>query len=170
MIKEHKIILIFLIAIIAIIISLIVITRLNSVKSPLISKDQLSSDSTKKTRIFRSSSAMKFSAEIPNKFNIKERFGSVILTTDNGEILIGQNGTNFDNLKDFINNHPHNLALKLKNQQDLAVNGLEGMSGYIDDTKNYFIYADYTVYFLSTSSEELYADLDQIAQSFRYTP
>src|SRR3989338_6411931 len=58
----------------------------------------------------------------------------------------------------------------------LIINGLNSLSRIIKFSeegiiqKSYYIYVNNSVYILSTKSESLYLALDQIAQSFRYTP
>jgi len=62
-------------------------------------------------------------------------------------------------------------------KKELVINGYQAASrnevrGGINK-KAYYIYVsdvDKIVYVFSTKSESLYSDLDQIAQSFRYTP
>lgn len=126
--------------------------------------------SSEQTKKFQSSNVLKFSIILPNTYEIEEKFGSVNISTSKGKILISQNGTNFENLKDYIKNSRNNLETRIQNKNTLEINGMESIFGNIDREKVYLIYKDYTVYSLSTSSESLYDDLDQIAQSFRYAP
>ncbi|MBU0569898.1 hypothetical protein KKB40_03895 [Patescibacteria group bacterium] len=125
---------------------------------------------TQDLKTFRSSEIMDFSIQIPREYEVTEKFGSVTIVTEEGEIHIGQNGTNFDNLNDFIKNSRNNLEDRIKNRKDLTINDLESAVGFIDEEKTYFIYKEYNVYILSAKVESLYNDLDQIAQSFRYVP
>ena len=121
-------------------------------------------------KTFQSSSVMKFSITLPNNFLVEERFGSVRIETPTGEILIGQNGTNFNDLIGYIENSQNNFKSRIVNREDLIINGLESIKGIIEDESVYLIYADYRVYSISTRTQPLYDDLDQIAQSFRYVP
>lgn len=136
-----------------------------------VSTDKQQSQTTQdQTKTFQSSSVMKFQISVPTSHEITEKFGSATISTPNGNILIGQNGTNFDNLKNYISNSNNNLEDRIKNKKELKINGLDVVSGVIENRKTYFIYSDFRVYILSTDSESLFTDLDQIAQSFRYMP
>ena len=128
------------------------------------------SPTQRKTKIFKSSEIMKFSIVVPYRYEVLEKFGSVTINTKDGKILVGRNGTNFDNLRDYIKNSRNNLENTLFETEYLVINGLEGMSGKIGIEKIYFIYAENMVYIISTSSSALFEDLDKIAQSFRYAP
>ena len=81
-----------------------------------------------------------------------------------------QNGTNANNLKDYIKNSRNNLVDRIKNQKELSINDLEALVGQIDTERVYFIYVENKVYMLSTASQSLYDELDQITQSFKYNP
>ena len=121
------------------------------------------------TKIYESKN-LKISMEVPPSSEIVENLGSLIIKSEGGKISIGQNGTNFNNLNDYIVNSRNNLQSRLLNRKELIINGLEAVSGDIDNEKLYLIYTDYNVYHISTTSPELFGDLDEIAQSFKYTP
>lgn len=53
-------------------------------------------------KTFKSSSTMDFTIKVPLKYEIEEKAVSVVLSSTEGNILIGQNGTNFDNLQDYL--------------------------------------------------------------------
>ena len=113
---------------------------------------------------------MKFSIELPNNFFAEEKLGSVIINSPEGKIFIDKNGTNFGNLDDYLSDLSIKNKIELKTQTKLTITGLDAIAGFIDQEKNYYVYADNSVFLLSTTSESLYPDLDQIAQSFRYIP
>lgn len=121
-------------------------------------------------KTFKASSAMDFTIELSSNYQIIEDGPTVIISGQNGRILVGQNGTDYDNLKDYIKNSKNDLEDLLSRRNNLIINGLESINGFIDKEKIYLIYIDNKVYFLSTTDVELYPDLDQIAQSFQYTP
>lgn len=122
-------------------------------------------------KIFRSSDVMDFEIKVPINYEVSEKMGSVTVLSENNEIiLIGRNGTNFDNLEDYIELSRNNLKNRVTNQNRLTINGLNTVSGFIEKEKVYFIYTPYFVYILSTKNPNLYSTLDQIAKSFRYTP
>lgn len=129
-----------------------------------------STKSAEQTKTFQSSSVMKFTIELPINYKANEKFGSVTINTDTRQILIGQNGTNFNNLQDYIKNSRNNLDTRLTNRKNLKINGLDATFGFIGEERIYLIYAENTVYSISTKSSSLFDDLDQIAQTFRYTP
>ena len=113
---------------------------------------------------------MDFTIQIPEAYLATERMGGAILSEANREISIGRNSTNFERLEEFIKDSEGTSYDRLKEKKNLNINGLESMSGFIDNEKIYFIYSEYNVYLLSTKDKTLYSDLDQIAQSFKYTP
>lgn len=134
------------------------------------STELISTNSAEQTTIFKSSSTMKFSIKVPSSYKVSEKLGSVTINTETGQILISRNGTNFDNLKDYINYSQNNLKNRMKNQQELTINELDAISASIDNENIYYIYTENAVYSISTSTEALFDDLDKIAQSFKYTP
>lgn len=113
---------------------------------------------------------LKISITVPFNFEIVENLGSLMLRTKDENISIGQNGTNFNNLTDYILYSRNNLQSRMLDRRELTINGLEAASGNVDNEKLYLIYTDYNVYHISTTSQELFDDLDKIAQSFKYTP
>lgn len=141
----------------------------NSSLSPI--NQSTKTNTTKQTKTFRSSNVMKLTIELPVDYQVTERLGSVtILSPKDEQIYIERNGTNFSNLQDYIKNSRNNIDIKLQNRQYLRINGLEAVSGFIDGEKIYFILAENVVYLISTKNSSLFTDLDQLAQSFRYTP
>lgn len=127
---------------------------------------------TPQLKTFKSSSVMDFNVEVPNEFSVEEKHGSVIISNQNEKISILQNGTNFKNINDYLEFLKEKNRFRLTDEKSLQINGLSVVTGFIEDEKIYLIFSkeNYTVYSLSTKSKDLYSDLDQIAQSFRYTP
>jgi hypothetical protein len=127
-------------------------------------------------KTFRSSEILSFEILVPETYSIDEELGFVTIKSNEGEIVIGRNGTEYDDLEKYITNNRNSLGDRLRESEMFEINGLEGVSGFLDvagsDTaeKAYYIYADYSVYLLYTRNLELYDDLDQIAGSFRYMP
>lgn len=122
------------------------------------------------TKTFHSSNVMKFSISVPASYNVIEKLGAVTISTPNGKIYIDRNGTNFDNLEDYLEDLNQKNKTILSQKLNLKIDDLIVISGIIDKRKIYFIYKNYFVYTLSTDSEALFDDLDQIAQSFNYIP
>jgi len=114
---------------------------------------------------------MDFTIQVPANYAVEEKLGGVkIISNNNSEITIGFNSTNYDNLKDYYNNSPNRFNDRVKQKNDLEINGLQGIKSLFEDHVTYFIYTKNRVYIISTSFSSLYSDLDQIALSFRYTP
>lgn len=127
--------------------------------------------STPNTKTFKSSEVMKFSVDLPNEFSAVENLGRVTIKSDSQrEIYINQVGTNFENVSAYLKDLQNKNNFTLMNEKIMKINNLEAISGNKGKEKIYFIYTSYDIKTISTTSEELYDDLDQIAQSFRYTP
>lgn len=109
---------------------------------------------------------------------INEDYNEVSIVRSEGIIQIGKIGTNFNTLNDYISDLIDKNDLLSEVQEELFINGSPAIRTVIKfpvskakDQKMYFIYpTERTVYTLSTDSEVLYDDLDQIARSFRYIP
>ncbi len=123
-----------------------------------------------KTKIFRSSSVMKFSITLPASYNIEEKFAKVTISAPIGDIYINQIGTNYDNFEEFLQWVKEENKLSLIEEKKLTINNLPAMLWQKTDERLYIIYHENTIYTISTKSKSLYTSLDQIAQSFRYTP
>ena len=133
-------------------------------------QSNISLNESQHTKTFQSSDVMDFSIIVPADYEVIEKLGSANIIADGeNNILIGRNGTNFNNLDDYIKNSRNNLEPRLLKRESMIINGLETVSGVVNNEKIYFIYAQNVVYTLSTENESLFDDLDQIAQSFRYT-
>ena len=126
--------------------------------------------SDQKLKTFKSSSTMDFTIQVPNNYQVNEKFGSVTISSNGGYIYIDMNGTNFNNINDYLNALHNDNKVILEKQKNMIINDLQVVSGFIGKDKNYYIYTDGIVYLLFTNSESLYANLDLIAQTFRYTP
>lgn len=156
--------LIILIVILALLLSMIALNK----PKPIPNSSQLPA-STNQTNTFHSK-ILKFTISLPNNYLAQEKLGSVAINTNTGTITIGQNGTNYSNLKDYIENSRNDLKNSISNKNDQIIYGLEAVSGFIGKEKTYLIYANNRVYFISTKDPYSFNDLDQIAQSFRYIP
>ena len=127
-------------------------------------------------KTFKSSSAMDFTVQIPQDYDIDEKLTHIDFR--NKKDFIGVDRTDasgFNSLKDFLAYVDDKNKLKLTPTiKELKINGqpaitrmeVRGSIRY----KMYYIHADNWVYVFSTKSESLDSDLDQIAQSFKYTP
>lgn len=128
------------------------------------------------TKEFKSSDLLDFTVDIPNGNLVTEKQSVVVISSSFGDITVYRNSTEFDNLGDYLKFVEEMNKLGVTARKSLVINGFDAQSSLIglnnseDREKNYSIYVDSQIYVLSTSSEALYDDLDQIAQSFRYTP
>ncbi len=127
---------------------------------------------TPTTTKFQSSSALKFSVDVPANLVAVDNNGYVQVANEEGKILIIRNGSFFNNLKEYLSDLEAKNGFILSNKDTVSMSQTETITGNIGDEKNYFIMPEgsYAVYILSTKSPQLYSALDQIAKSFRYTP
>jgi len=122
------------------------------------------------------SRTMKFMIQVPDAFELKDNITDVDLKTPLGKITIVKNGTNFNNLRTYIADFDSKRKLEVNENKWETINDNEALSRlvhFIDSDvkqKSYYIYSNYNVFIISTTSESLYSDLNQIAQSFRYIP
>lgn len=122
------------------------------------------------------SKSMQFSIQIPTIFKIEDDMTSISLTSSTGAITITRNGTNFEDLDDYIKDFDFKRKLVSSSTQKIIIGGLESLVRIVKfpdeeiQQKSYYMYNENNVYILSTNSQSLYPTLDQIAQSFRYTP
>lgn len=122
------------------------------------------------------SEEMKFSIHIPSKFQVEDLEIKLILSYYGKEISMIRNGTNYDNLTDYLVNFDKKRNLVVSEVKRVLIDGKDVLVRMLEfpeekiKQKAYYVYVDNWVYILSTSSEDLYGDLDQIVQSFRYMP
>lgn len=147
-------------------------------KSPLTqSSPQPTATSTSvQTKNFQSKS-LKFSIDIPPNLEVEERITNVIFKQATMELKIARNGTNFEELDDFLKDLATKNKMTISNKESLNINGLTAVKGTVKfpggpttGELTYYIKTDFAVYIISTANQPLFDDLDQIAQSFRYTP
>lgn len=122
------------------------------------------------------SDSMKISFEVPAGSNLEDKFASIEIKNDNGSIFLDRNGTNHSNINDYLSDLNKKNKTSVISDQSHRINNYDVVQEEIvyDNEKNinmliYFIYIDNFVYSISTSSPELFDELDQIAQSFKYT-
>ena len=139
---------------------------------------QVASPSPKQNLKTFQSKFLKFSILIPKSYETNETLSYVDLIQGQLKINISKNSTNFLKVTDYVNDFDKKrVRLNVKNEKIGNINELESISrleeftsGPITQQKIYYFYTDNKVYTISTSSPSLYPDLDQIAQSFHYTP
>jgi len=171
--------LIILVLVVAMVILAVFILSLKSNKTsitPPVLQSNTTVSSGEQTRIYKSKD-LKFSVSIPSRFQVEEKFTTVFMKNVSGEILLSRVATNFENLNNYLDDLSKKNKILITDKKELTINQYDSIRGKIqyssleNPTKtSYFIYVDNWVYSFSTSSPTLFDDLDQIAQSFRYTP
>jgi hypothetical protein len=145
--------------------------------NPTIPTPQPTSQATPDQTKTYHSKTLKISFSYPSDFQVEEKFTTISLKNNAGVVLISRNGTNFSNIESYLKDSDSKVNLKVDQENKFTAGDLDHVtrieqftSGSINKHKIDFIYKDYNIYSISTSSEELYDELDQIAQSFRYIP
>lgn len=130
----------------------------------------------KQTKTFQSEN-LKFSLNLPAGFTAKDEPSRITIDSDKGKIYVNRNGTQHEDLDNYLKEFDQQTKLNITADEKLTINNYQARSRIFKNTdvtkgqeKIYFIYADNFVYKISTTSESLFDDLDQIAQSFQYTP
>lgn len=121
------------------------------------------------------SPTMNFSISYPAFFELNDNGIEVSLKNEEGEIEIVRNGTtdmkpesilsNFDGMRNPIS------VISSQNNSLSGYTGILRQEEYPNlgvSKKTQYIFLPGTMFVLSTSSENLYDELDQVAQSFRY--
>jgi hypothetical protein len=127
------------------------------------------------------SRALKITFMVPSGFQIEESvYGNgITIKNDIGSIEIGRGGTNSTTLDEAVNEAERRDSPPIKfENKHVTINGLDSVVVYETDPVNpalnaklyYFYPAKYFGYSISTSTSSLYPILDQVAQSFHYTP
>lgn len=126
-------------------------------------------------RLFQSKN-LQLSVQIPENFEIQDDPLTLTLISSTGSILVVRNGTDFSNLEDYMREFDtrRNLkvltsAIKKIKEYDATFRTVEFPDERITQRSAY-IYIKNSVYIFSTQSKNLYDTLDQIANSFEYTP
>lgn len=119
-------------------------------------------------------SELGFKITFSSKYVINQTPSSVVLTSNDRSIILSTSGTNFENINDYL------VDLRIKNnlnileegrfsEQTLGIIKTKILNNDLEERVTYFIMPDkWTVYTFSTSSPELYGDLEKIVQSFEY--
>ncbi len=145
---------------------------LNSQKSRI--NEQRPQITTNQIKTFQSKN-LKFSISLKPDYKINEKAGRIELLNSGGVINIDRNGTNFDNLKEYLNDLDKRNRVEIVKEEYKTINNystvfrkLKFPSGEIQ--QGYTLFIDNWVYNIYSNVESLFTNLDQIVQSFRYTP
>jgi len=152
------------------------VNKENKTSVPSQSKPNATIDTRERTKIFQSK-LLKLNIAVPTTFNVKDEGIRLLISNPDGMIILSRNGTQFNLLDDYIKDFDIKHKTQVLNEKMLTINAhpaFNRIMKYPGSTpvgdKIYFIYVGDAVYHISTSSPVLFDDLDQIAQSFRYTP
>lgn len=121
---------------------------------------------------------LKFGLKVPTGFQITDTLTYIDLIKGQSKINISKNSTNYSNVIDYVKDFDDKrIGVHIENEEMIKIGDLNSLkrienftSGPISQQKIYYILVDSKVYSISTTSQILYDELDQIAQSFRYTP
>ncbi len=152
--------------------ALLVLFVLPSIQAPIDNNGQ--SGNTQSKQYY--SKLMKFWMEVPQDFGVDDQGVSLVLSKGDKTIVVDRNGTNYESLDKYMAFFDSTRNLKVIESEKVEIDNkeafirIEAFPNQSITEKSYFIYNNGVVYIFSTQSESLYADLDQIAQSFRYVP
>jgi hypothetical protein len=121
------------------------------------------------------SDTLDISFVLPENYTITESGNFITLILDHDVINIDRIGTNYSDVTNHINALEKKNNLNIINRKiiagkyDIIRTNIINPNNREDDELVYFIYPDqWTIYTLSTTSPELYDDLEEIVQSFEY--
>ncbi len=130
--------------------------------------------SSQELRTFQSKN-FEFNIMLPPNTTANEEAGRVIIVSKLGKVYIDRNGTNFSGLNEYLADLDKNNKAAIENQEQkfksnyqTKVRLIKYQSGEVQ--KSVVIFTNNWVYNFYTNDLILYSALDQIAQSFRYTP
>jgi len=128
------------------------------------------------SQIYKSKN-LKFSISVSANWQVQEDITFVDLISNKGKINISRIATNFNSVKDYLQDFDLKRSISIKKENEIKINNKESISrieifngGPINKQKVYYVYTDNWVYAISTTPESLFDDLDKIAQSFKYGP
>lgn len=118
---------------------------------------------------------LQFSVNLPNGFQATDETSRIVINSDDGQVTVTRNGTQYNDLESYMLDYDSKRKLISTDENSIIIDGYRALSRLVEfpdqnaKQKSYYVYIDNWVYIFSTSSEELYDDLDEIAHSFRYT-
>lgn len=119
---------------------------------------------------------LKFNVDIPSELAVNQKFTDIIIGSNSENIIISRVSTNYNNAQDYLEDLSQKNKYLVKNKEEISIDKIKGIKTTLENTidsseqKVIILYVDNLIYSLSTSTPSLYPILDQIAQSFRYTP
>ncbi len=145
----------------------------NQTNVPVLSPDLTPTSSQPETY---HSDRLKVTFTVPSGFQVKELDNDITIKNNDSEINIDRNGTNERTLDAaLLQIESRSTTSEKLNKQHITINGLDSVVQYSTNPtligKAYYFYpAQYNIYTISTTTPSLYPTLDQVAQSFHYTP
>ena len=140
-----------------------------------IQKNKSITPPTNKSSFFTSPYAL-FNINYPSYFDIEYDETITILkdSSNKGEIIINRNGTNFTDINSYLSDFDLKRTVKTQpcpsiHTQYIFFCRLETFENLQITQKIYYLQISTWVYTISTTTPELYDELDQIVKSFRYT-
>ena len=122
------------------------------------------------------SKTLKISLTIPADWQVEEKPNFLKLMSSQGKITVDRINTNWDTLSGYLSEIDARRNVHVIEEKEIEINNLSGIQRVEipqgspkKEEKIYFFYVrENELYALSTSSPELYSQLDQIAQTFKY--
>lgn len=121
------------------------------------------------------SSTLDFTVQLPEEYEVEQGITFVDFNKGVNSMGAGRAAHAFNSLSEFIVDiDEKNKTKDVEEIRELEINGYPSrirneLRGGVK-VRMYYIFTNDWVYVFSTEAESLYSDLDQIAQSFRYTP
>ena len=125
-------------------------------------------NSNENTQSYMAPGEQNYEIEIPLEATIEIGTSSTQVVVGENTIVIIRNGTNFTNLDNYLADLDMQNLKDVRSKEPFIIDGYNFVSRDLGSAKQYYGYVEGWIYNFSTSSPELYDDLDQIAQSFRY--
>ncbi len=125
----------------------------------------------KLTKSFQSKD-LKFVINYDGNLTIEDKGITTNFISEKGAIKISRSGTDFTDIESHLSNFDKLRAVTSIKSQQLTINGFSSLKRRENtpdgQREAYYIMVDAFIYTFSTSSPDLYNDLDQIAKSFKY--
>lgn len=115
-----------------------------------------------------------FKVVYPSSLEVVDKGMNVKFINREGVIAVAVNGTNYNSLRDYLAEFDSRREIEILTSNAKTIGNKQAFErkeffpNLNSEEKSYYIYSDYSVYIFSTTSPELYDELDQIAESFEY--
>lgn len=122
------------------------------------------------------SDGMDLTIQLRKDFDVKDQTTRLLISNESGLIIITREGTQFETLDLYISNLNQLNKLKDISSKDTIINSFPAKMRFVEELENNHVFKSNDVlvqsriYSFTTEDKSLYDDLDQIAQSFKYTP